>query len=70
MLVLSRNIDQTIVIDDDITVKILGINGTQVRVGIDAPKDISVHREEIYQRIQSKQHHKPEQPSQPTEKER
>ena len=51
MLILSRKLGESIVIDDDIQVRILGINGNQVRVGIDAPKNIAVHREEIHQKI-------------------
>lgn len=51
MLVLSRNVNETIVIGDDIEVTILGIKGNQVRIGVVAPKKISVHREEVYQRI-------------------
>lgn len=52
MLILSRNTNQSIMIGNDITVSILGVRGSQVQLGIEAPKDIDVHREEIYQRIQ------------------
>lgn len=51
MLVLSRRLGETLMIGDDVTLTILGINGNQVRVGITAPKCIPIHREEIYQRI-------------------
>lgn len=51
MLILTRRLGETIVIGEDITATILGIKGNQVRLGINAPKDVSVHREEIYQRI-------------------
>lgn len=53
MLVLNRNIGETIVVDNDIHVKVIGIRGGQVRLGIEAPKNVDVHREEIYQKIQA-----------------
>lgn len=52
MLILTRRIGETIMIGDDVAITILGIQGGQTRIGIDAPKDISVHRQEIYNRIQ------------------
>ena len=51
MLVLSRRLDETLIIGDDIKITVLGISGNQVRLGIAAPKEISVHREEVYLRI-------------------
>lgn len=53
MLILTRKVGESINIGDDITITILGVSGQQVRVGINAPKDVAVHREEIYQRIQA-----------------
>lgn len=53
MLVLSRRLGEAIIIGDAIKITVLGINGNQVRMGIDAPKDITVHREEVYLRIQA-----------------
>ena len=52
MLILTRRIQETIMIGDDVRITVLGVQGRQVRLGIDAPKEISVHREEIYNRIQ------------------
>ena len=52
MLILTRRIGETVIIGDDIIATVLSINGNQVRLGIEAPKDVSVHREEIYKKIQ------------------
>ena len=52
MLILTRKIGETLMIGDDVKVSILGIKGNQIRVGIHAPKSVSVHREEIYNKIQ------------------
>ncbi|QKJ52204.1 carbon storage regulator CsrA [Providencia rettgeri] len=51
MLILTRRVSEEVMIGDDIKIKILGVKGNQVRIGIEAPKDVAVHREEIYQRV-------------------
>ena len=53
MLILTRRIGETLMVGDDVTITVLGVKGNQVRIGVNAPKDVAVHREEIYERIQS-----------------
>ncbi len=55
MLILSRRVGETIMIGDNITVTVLGVQGNQIRIGINAPSDVSVHREEIYKRIKAEE---------------
>jgi carbon storage regulator len=52
MLILTRRIGETLMIGDEVTVSVLGVKGNQVRIGVHAPKDVAVHREEIYRKIQ------------------
>jgi len=51
MLILTRRVGQTVTVGDDITITVLGVKGNQVRVGINAPKSVAVHREEVYERV-------------------
>ena len=55
MLILTRRVGETLMVGDEVSVTVLGVKGNQVRIGINAPKDVSVHREEIYLRIQQEQ---------------
>jgi carbon storage regulator len=59
MLILTRKVGETVMVGDDVTVTIIGVKGNQVRIGISAPKNVAVHREEIYERIQRAQHPAP-----------
>ncbi len=51
MLILTRRVGETVMIGNDVTVTVLGVKGNQVRVGVNAPRDVAVHREEIFERI-------------------
>ncbi len=55
MLILTRRVGETLMIGDDISISVLGVKGNQVRIGIDAPKEVAVHREEIFKRIKSEE---------------
>jgi carbon storage regulator len=56
MLILTRKIGETLMIGDEVTVTVLAVKGNQVRIGVNAPKEVAVHREEIYERIKAEEH--------------
>ena len=53
MLILTRKTNETLMVGDDVTVTVLGVKGNQVRIGVNAPREIAVHREEVYDRIRA-----------------
>jgi len=63
MLILTRRVGETVMIGDEVTITVLGVKGNQVRVGINAPKSVAVHREEIYERIKREQQGQGDAPS-------
>ena len=63
MLILTRRVGETLMIGNDISVTVLGVKGNQVRIGVDAPKEVAVHRKEIFERINSEQSDSPDSPA-------
>jgi carbon storage regulator len=57
MLILTRRVGETVMIGNEVTFTVLGVKGNQVRIGVNAPKDVAVHREEIYERIKREEDH-------------
>ena len=55
MLILTRRVGETLMIGDEVTVTVLGVKGNQIRIGVNAPKEVAVHREEIYERIKKEE---------------
>ena len=55
MLILTRRVGETLMVGDDVTVTVLGVKGNQIRIGINAPREVAVHREEIYERIKAEE---------------
>jgi carbon storage regulator len=56
MLIVTRRVGETVMVGRDVTVTVVGVRGGQVRIGVNAPKDVTVHRKEIYERIRREQH--------------
>ena len=67
MLILTRRVGEAVMIGNDVTVTVLGVKGNQVRIGINAPKDVAVHREEIFERIKHEHEHKHDAAAAPAE---
>ena len=63
MLILTRRVGETLMIGNDISITVLGVKGSQVRIGVDAPKEVAVHREEIFERINAEQGKTPDAPA-------
>jgi carbon storage regulator len=68
MLILTRRVGETVMIGNEVTVTVLGVKGNQVRIGVNAPKDVAVHREEIYERIKREQDQDPRMVAPPVSK--
>jgi carbon storage regulator len=64
MLILTRRVGETVMIGNDVTVTVLGVKGNQVRIGVNAPRDVAVHREEIYERIKREEQEGDDHPAQ------